>query len=213
MTNSLRLALRQKPLLPQKTAVPHVNIVGYPGAKKSSTAKAMARKYGPAVWISRPNTKPRRAGDVSGEEYVYLTNEEYAKLERAGMLWHTKSRMFGSVEFHKGTFAPSLWPQPNADTKVVISMFGPTRSAQIKEEFAPQMTTFCLFGSDLVLVEGIIDRNDRDSGRHHLDTIRRYRRLQIEKQFEHTINTDNLSAEDCADWIAVIVGLEPAIAA
>ena len=206
--NSFGLRLRRSSGVP-----PHINIVGYPGSKKSSVARSLAKRYGPAIWISRPNTRPQRMGEVYGQEYLFLTKKEYAELEVAGKLWHTKTRIQGGVEFRKGTFVPKFWPEPTPETKLVISMFGPTRSAQIAREFAPNMTTVCLFGTDLVLLEKILERNAVDAGLHHRETIRRYREARIEEKFEHKMNTDRRTAEECADWIAGILGLDQAIAA
>jgi guanylate kinase len=61
-----------------------VVISGPSGAGKTSICKALLEQLPGARWSVSATTRPRRPGDVPGESYEFLTQEEFEKRKAAG---------------------------------------------------------------------------------------------------------------------------------
>ena len=216
----MRLALRleQEATNPEIVSGPpvHINVCGYPGAGKSSVAALLGFEY-LTLWIPRITTRPRRPGEGKNE-YRFVTPDEYETMYESGVIlpWKDASglKKVGTVEYKRGTPAPAYWPHPLPGTELILSVFGKV-APELKRRLTPNMMNFFLVGKPWTLLERLAERKQLDCERMrwHWKTIERYRRQKIEINFDHVIDTTDLSPEEVAKQIAAKAGLMPRIKA
>ena len=200
----------------------HPNITGFPGAGKTKAMQIVIVrpivKFGlPAIqFLTRPTTRDIRPDDVPGWEYDFLSDSEYDRREKRGMMlaWPLASgekvRPDGT-RYRRGTYHPNYLPVPTKHTKVRISAFGARVSPEL-QQILTEMRNIFLEASDDILIKRIRGRRGSQrwsEERQYCETIKLYREeLHIIDNFTHIIHTDDMTPEEVADEIERISGLD-----
>src|SRR3989338_6900447 len=123
----------------------HVNLTGSEGGGKTTIALMLAARHR-TLWIPRVTTRAPRPGEIPGTEYFFFSPEQFAFLVRTRKMLKEESRFMvvdRNEMFAMGILDPSLWPKPDAEHELVLSVFG--RSAlYIKKQYVPEMITVLL---------------------------------------------------------------------
>lgn len=182
---------------------PHINIIGMPGAGKSTSAALVAALY-VVIWIHRLTSRELREGE-DGTEYKRETPKTILKLMKSGYLLFWGGAITPGEDM-RGTIDPMYWPPYKPDTDAYVSVFSPEASLKLEEEgLAPGMISIFLTGSEEKLLSNIEKRDGPGTQEKYRKIIRRYKGMELEKKFEHVINTDDKSPVEVVRQIIDIV--------
>lgn len=165
-------------------------ISGPSGAGKSTVIKEVFECSDlPLQWSVSATTRPPRPGEVAGQDYHYMSSEEFERRREAGEFLET-CEVFGRGYWY-GTLQSEVTPRLEQGNWVVLEI-DVDGTLAILERFPDAVTIFVRPSSIEQLGQRLTDRgteSPEEIGRR-LDVARR--EMELEQHYRHTAINDDV---------------------
>ncbi len=186
-------------------------IVGKSGSGKDTFYKAVMEKYrGRLTPIIPCTTRPMREGEVSGENYFFVTDAELRRLERENKI--IEKREYHTVQGLWTYFTPKFELEPGRDYILITTLEGVHSFIAAFGEDAVRPVYLTL--PDGVRLHRCLDREDGQLRPDYAEMCRRY--LADEADFSldklsaipglQTISTEDSVAASVEEWERIFEG-------
>ena len=170
------------------------------GAGKTTLAQRLVKTFSGIVQVPSVTTRPKRAGEVDGVDYHFVSEEKFAQREASG-------EFLEHIELHGNLYATSkreIERQRECGSHVVLVI--DTRGALVLKKSLDPILIFIKPPSFEALKERLVGRGSEDE-----ETLQRRlqwakREMADEPQFQYSIINDRI--DDAFDVLASVVVAE-----
>jgi guanylate kinase len=198
---------------------PFITLDGLAGAGKTKISQLLTKKYR-THWYPRITTRNRRPGEIPGQEYLFISEDQFKALNAAHRIMpHTvrhSPKKEGGNEY-RGILVPEMWPQRPGTEQLRLSVFG-SRIKVVKAylddhrgEF-PEFQNMHSFFIGMRDTETLRRRLQERCRKHKLNFIEKWKRnlwytsIDLQGDYEHIVYNDG-TPEECIAEIERIAGL------
>jgi len=163
-------------------------ISGPSGSGKTTICRNLIKMSRPAVFSISATTRPPRPGEKDGQDYYFLTEQQFRSKIRKGELleWATV------YEHHYGTPKKPVLDNLRRGVNVLldIDMQG---ALQVKEKFPGALLIFILPPSLKVMKQRLLDRHQDSMASINLRLQKFKDELKYIPRYDHLVVNDNLA--------------------
>lgn len=170
------------------------------GAGKTTLAKRLVKTFSSIAQVPSVTTRPKRAGEVDGADYHFVSKEEFAQREARG-------EFLEHVELHGNLYATSkqeIEKRRKDGCHVVLVI--DTRGALVLKKSLDPILIFIKPPSFEALKERLVGRGSEDEQTLQQRLQWAKREMADEPQFQYSIINDRI--DDAFDVLASIVVAE-----
>jgi guanylate kinase len=165
-----------------------VVLAGPSGVGKGTVVRALRDRH-PEVWLSvSATTRDPRPGEVDGQHYFFVTDDEFTSMVEAGELleWAT---VFGGNRY--GTPRGPVVERLEAGTPCILEI-DLQGARQVRESMPEALQVFIAPPSFEVLVDRLVGRGTEDERERERRLATAKDELAAQGEFDHVIVNDNV---------------------